>query len=83
MVSFAFRLIFSISLHFAKVGAFVMGSEVYSDLFIVASEFFFVLLDATFDDDIHVFISIAFFINLGASFILFERGVVEYLPPFF
>lgn len=83
MVSFSLLLVFGVPLHFSKIGAFIVRSEVDHDLLIIAGKFLLVLLDAALDDDIHVIVSFPFRVNLGACLKFLKGGVLEDLPSLF
>lgn len=82
MISSAFRLVFSVTLNFSKVRSLVMRGKVDYDLFIIAGQPLLVLLDTSFDDNIHVVISISLRVYLFAGLELLKRTVIEYLPFF-
>jgi len=82
MIPFTFTLIFTVTLYFSEVGTFIMWGKVDSNFSIVAGGFLLVLFNTTFDDNIHVFISISLFINNLSSFILLKNRVIKYFPTF-
>lgn len=83
MVPFTFGLIFPITLNFSKVRSFIMRGKIYRNFLIVACKFLLILFNASFDDDIHVLIGIAFFIYFGACVILLKCRVIKYFPSLF
>ena len=58
VISFSFGLVLSVSLDLSEVGPFVVGGEVDCYFLIVAGHLLLVLLHASFDDDVHVLVSL-------------------------
>jgi len=83
MVSFAFSLIFTVCLNLSKIGPFIMGGEIDHQSFVVTCQLLLILFDASFDDDIHEFISISFLIYFLTCFELLKGWVVKYFPSLF
>lgn len=73
MISPSFLLIFSITLHFSKIGALIMRSKVNHYFLVIAGKFLLILLDTALYDDIHVVISFSLRINFYSSIIFFKN----------
>ena len=81
MISFSFCLVLSVGCNLSKIGSLVMRGKINHNLFVITSQFLFILLHTSLNYYIHKLILLPLLVNLMPRLKFHKTRIIKYLPP--